>query len=455
MMTLYTISGYRSDFVAPESSVAIHQTLSVVDQAISHMPVHNLLLYPGLPNFSKMRAALVETLSIQPDFSGRLRRNWRDLGRVRICNSEAGILLEEQQVNAPASAINLRCPDQALIFAAPEPAASVVNQDEPLIRLRISRLSDGSAVLGICTIHSLTDGGGLSLFLHNLARILRGQPAQPVELGRYDIEHDFNDWRHGLKMQQATIQRTIFCPSRDIQQVYNGLNSIKRKFSPHQKPHANIKPALYVCIDQSGVEQLYKQHGVVVGHVLNAMVLQALSKTRFAQGKHCIMYVPVLDVRGRIYPDNYTGNAVLMGVSEVAMSLVQEDNLKSLGLKLFADNMKALKKDSLRAFISLMRFFRAEIFFHLLKNEVSIMIDNISELSFASVDLGYGVPNHIQMPPPSGIRMPFVYIYRTQDGGLMFQLSNPFGDCSEFCEQLAITVNKNLPGHGSIIKTEG
>src|SRR5690606_28872353 len=106
--------------------------------------------------------------------------------------------------------LDLQTPEHASMLCATECQASAVARgDEPLIRIRISFLRNGAQIFATCTIHSLTDGSGLGLFLSNLGRQLTGQPLLPVELARPKLPNALKDARRGLAKQRSFLLEKI------------------------------------------------------------------------------------------------------------------------------------------------------------------------------------------------------------------------------------------------------
>lgn len=417
--------GLARELVRPRTHPNRRIRLTTIDRAVSHMPVHNLLAFRGGPDMAQLRTAFAAVLEHHPDYAGRLER--RGLAEYIACRGQ-GLLLETQELAATLDEIDLRSPAHASMLCATECATdAVLAGNEPLIRFRISRLRDGGVVFASCTVHSLTDGSGLALFLGNLARQLAGEPLLPVALERPELPHSLEDGRAGFRQQQPIILRNLRTLVRESVRgaVGHVAGRLRSALPGARRPAFSTVPVRCVELDREDVENLRRKHGLVLGHVLNAMVLKALAAVSASRTTGRIIYIPVLDIRGRHYADNYSGNAVVMGVVEVPHEELTVAPLQKIAMRLFADNMKALNKKSMREYVSLMRFFKAQIFFRLIKREVSVMIDNVSELSLARIDFGNGAPVDFFMPPPADIWIPFLYICQTPGRGLVFQIADP------------------------------
>jgi len=447
-------TGIQRQVIRPATEVAQTFKLTNVDRAISHMPVHNILAYRSGPSVEQWASALSSVLVQHPDYAGRIRR--RGLSERIICRGQ-GILLETQHLDIDLGDLDLQTPEHASMLCATECQASeVTNGDEPLIRIRISFLRNGAQIFATCTIHSLTDGSGLGLFLSNLGRQLGGQPLLPVELVRPELPSALKDARRGLAKQRSFLLEKIGPLALDsLSRFKNSLIQAVRRRLHLEGPATPFTtvPVRIIEIDHSQVASLRQKHGLVLGHTLSAIVLKAFAQSHRARNKKRLLYVPVLDVRNRYFQENYSGNAVLMTVVIIPRDEIIEAPLQKLSLRLFADNMKAMNKASLLEYFSMTQFFGPSSFFGLIKQEAAIMIDNVSELSLARVDFGHGAPVMFFMPPPRDIVIPFMYIYQTLSQGLAFQIADPNGDLQDFADELDRLI-KAESAHSQSTETE-
>ncbi|WP_083914256.1 acyltransferase [Nocardia concava] len=432
--------GLTRELVRPHTHPDLLIPLTITDRFGSHMPVHSLLVFRSGPTVEALRAALAVVLEHHADYAGRLER--RGVAEYIVCRGQ-GVLLEVQDVDVTLDSIEIDLPAYASALCATECSSTSVQEGiEPLTRIRISRLSDGGQVFATCMPHSLTDGGGLALFLTNLARQLTGEPLAPVDLDRPELPNSPEEGLAALRERQSILPRSPSTVGQGGSRDLSGL--VVRAGSDSHPRESSTVPVGRVEIDRDSVGQLRRKHGLVMGHVLNAVVLKALARISTASECGNIFYMPVFNVRGRQYPDNYSGNSVIVGLVPVAQDQLLAEPLERIAKRLFVENIKTLNEKSLRASVSLMRYMTAEMFYRGIEHEASVMIDNVSELSLTRIDFGHGSPVAYFMPPPTDIRVPFIYISQTPAHGLLFQIADPHDRFAGFGDEIARLLQHEL-----------
>lgn len=155
--------------------------LSGIDLLPTHTGIPIVWVYPNGLDLPRFEAALVETLKKYPVMASRLRTD--EHGHVFVDPCDGGVNLRVRRCagKLPAYGPDRHMDGHISRYSTPILPWRVVDRDQPMLEIDVSRFEDGGVVLCITAVHSVCDGTSFFGFVNEWARACAGHaPVGPT-----------------------------------------------------------------------------------------------------------------------------------------------------------------------------------------------------------------------------------------------------------------------------------
>ncbi|KAJ7122980.1 hypothetical protein C8R44DRAFT_785106 [Mycena epipterygia] len=150
------------------------------DTLVLFFVMDGLFILPEFIDIERWNDSLAKALALFPPVAGRLRTSPSNAGKkggvyLQLTNSgiPVSVVDDYETTEFPLDSVVVP-PESAAPWMDPIPVLQVLDQDEPLVRFRFTRLhKTGEMVYAISWLHALGDGNTVHLFLSHIANFYR------------------------------------------------------------------------------------------------------------------------------------------------------------------------------------------------------------------------------------------------------------------------------------------
>jgi shikimate O-hydroxycinnamoyltransferase len=303
--------------------------LSGIDLLPTHTGIPIIWVYPNGIDVATLEASLIETLKKYPAIAGRIKRNERGFAYVDPCDAGVELRVKDFEGPMPKFGHTEHMDGRIGIFSTPIYPWRVVDRDQPLLRVELSRFEDGGAVLCLTMVHSPCDGTAFFRFVQEWANAARGKaPEGPTDdrevMIRLGQAHQDRPYTKDLVYEPAMLERLALYARFGFQSLTSMRKGVFR-----------IPAAQIESWKQESAKDLAPGEFVGSVDIVAAHFLKTLSPIMRSPGDRRVGMVADLRYKPKLaIPRTFFGNALAHSEVSYTKREVEEESAGKLASKM-------------------------------------------------------------------------------------------------------------------------
>lgn len=408
--------------------------LTAIDTLWGHPQAYQLYLYKNRLDVPTLKATLHKMLTTVPDVAGRLIGD--AFGREYIDRNNRGIIFDVVDIDetAPDYGVQRVIEDDAERYVRP-PVENLLNSDEPLFNVQVTRFQCGTTILGIRWPHSLCDGTGYTGFLARWARLCRGESSLPG----FDLDREKLLRLYADRTPPATVPSLALFDEAGLRSIGEKLMALSagKRYRAFVIAGDDIRRLKADSAD-SPVEP---DQWVSTQDLVTAKIWQTIARS---QQTHDALELGALynyrDKAGLGIGADYFGNAITFGVTQFDSDELRVCSLKGIALRLRRVATASVDADKIKDELSYVQDVKkrgagscmARAF--LCATTTGTIANNVSRFPLHELDFGSGSPYWIGGPARFHQRYFTLYPNADGGGGLILHLNLPQDEMNRFID---------------------
>lgn len=314
MTSAFTFGLFRQDMAASVSTERVHSGtqsgkmyLTGFDVINRHQFSWHTYLYRKTPDVSALKEGLARALLQMPAFSGQIRKEYGGSLYIDCADYGVPITVEDVPYSIPSYGVH-HSVDLDFKKYVPACPLSIVDKNEALFRVKITRFRCGACIVGAAWPHSLVDGTAYMEFVTRWAKYARGDSTLPdPELDR----SKFSRLAKGSGDSASAISSMVNLGRFEFFSFMLRALFRSRFFTDHY--------AFVLTVDQ--IDNIRKQRASLgLGNFSTGDLLSAIMWKKIAEIQNLSEFSTLGTIRnvrgvpGVDLPDDYIGNAFMLSL---------------------------------------------------------------------------------------------------------------------------------------------